>query len=279
MQTFPQDNRTSSLEINYFRLRREVTRTLFGKINWAELNATQREDVNETIDDGLRQYYFPPPLPPPFALNMNLVHEWSFMRPIHKFKTVAGQRTYPLPDNFERVIGEITYQADEDDFYGPIPITNTIRTLKLENRQEEQSPPRWASLQPAESTGIEPQRQELVLHPTPDATYGLQFQYQALARRLTEDQPYPLGGQLHGPGILASCLAAAEVRMTGGQGARYMNFLSTLAGNIIRDTQRGANVLGYNGNNEGAMLFGRADVREFGGVYYNDVTYGNYGTS
>jgi len=150
--------------------------------------------------------------------------------------------------------------------------------LKLENRQEEQSPPRYASIQPAESTGLEPQKQELVLHPTPDSDYGLQFQYQAVARRLTEDQPYPLGGQMHGPGILSACLAAAEMRMTGAQGSQYMNFLSILAGNIIRDTQRGAGVLGYNGNNTSRSLFGRGSVRDYGGIFYQDVLYDNYGT-
>jgi hypothetical protein len=279
MQTFPQDNRAESLEIDLHLLRRRVSQMMFGKINWAELNDVQRQEVDETIDEGLRQYYFPPPLPPPFAIVMDMVHEWSFMRPFHEFQTSPNQRTYPLPANFERPIGEIYYQADEDDYYGPIPFTNSTRTLKLANRQEEQSPPRFASINAAQSTGVDPQVQELTLHPTPDAEYGLTFQYQAVARRLTEDQPYPLGGQMHGPGILASCLAAAETRMTGSQGSRYMTFLSMLAGNIARDTQRNAGVLGYNGNNRSYRAWGRGEVREYGGVFYQDVDYGGYMSS
>jgi hypothetical protein len=274
--TFPVDNRADSLNIDYFQIRRRVAHEMYALYNWAELTDVQREEVNETIDDGLRNYYEPPPLPPPFALTMGLVHEWSFLRPIHKFRTATGQRVYPLPDNFERPIGSIYYQSDEDDYNGPIPFTNTTRTMKLENREEEQSPPRFASTRPAESTGIEMQKQELILHPTPDSDYALQFQYQALARRLTEDQPYPLGGQMHGPGILASCLAAAETKMTRSQGPRQMQFFEKLAGNIIRDTQRGASLMGYNGNNHRLIAYGRADLREIDGIYYNNVDYDGY---
>lgn len=278
MQTFPQSNRADSLDIDYFLLRRRIGHQMFGSYDWATMDDTKRQEILETMDEGLRQYYFPPPLPPPFALTMKLVHEWSFMRPIFKFKTSAGQREYPLPDNFERPIGELYYQSDEDDYYGPIPFTNTTRTMKLENRQEERSPPRYASIMASDSTGEEQQKQLLVLHPTPDSSYALQVQYQALARRLTETQPYPLGGQVHGPGILASCLAAAEQRMTGAQGPRYMDFLTKLAGNIIRDTERGAQVLGYNGNNRSYRAYGRGEVREYGGVFYRDVDYGGYMT-
>ena len=275
-RTFPIENRATTLSIDYFLLRRRVSQLLFGTYNWAELNDVKREEVMETIDEGLRQYYFPPTLPPPYAITMGIVHEWSFMRPIHKFTTAAGQRVYPLPDNFERPVGSIYYEANDGDYYDRIPFTNTSRTMRLENQEDEQSPPRYASLQPAESTGEVEQLQELVLHPTPDAEYKLQFQYQALARRLTETQPYPLGGQVHGPGILASCLAAAETRMTGSQGPRHLQFLEKLASNIIRDHQRGAAVMGYNGNNSGRPSFGRGDLRDAGMIYYNDVDYGGY---
>jgi hypothetical protein len=276
MKTFPRDNRAKGLAIDLHLIRRRCSNQMFGVYNYAELNDTQRQELKEAIDDGVRQYYFPPPLPPPFALTMGIVHEWSFMKPIHKFQTSAGQREYPLPEQFEHPIGMITYQEDEDIGHGPIPFTNPSHTFKLENRQEEQSPPRYASLRADDSTGEAPQQQLLLLHPTPDSNYNLQFQYQALANELTEDQPYPLGGQMHGPGILASCLAAAEAFTTGAQGPRYMDFMTKLAGNIIRDTQRGSGTLGYNGNGQSFRNFGRGDVREFGGIYYQDVDYNGW---
>jgi len=276
MKTFPQQNRITSLQVDFFQIRRRVSNLMFGVHNWAELDDVQREEVKEVIAEGLRQYYYPPPLPPPFALTMGIVHEWSFMKPIHKFNTAADQREYPLPDTFETPVGEIYYQRDEDDYYGPIPFVSTTRNLKLENRQEEQSPPRFASLRAEDSTGDSPQLQLLTLHPTPDKEYSLMFQFVATQSILTEDQPYPLGGQIHGPGILSACLAAAEMYMTGSQGPRYMDFMTKLAGNIIRDNQRGPSVLGYNGNHRGARFYGRGDVREYGGVFYQDVDYGGY---
>jgi hypothetical protein len=93
-----------------------------------------------------------------------------------------------------------------------------------------------------------------------------------MARRLTDDQPYPLGGQLHGPGILAACLAVTEQRKTGAQGPAWDIFMTRLAANIARDYQRGARNLGYNGNS-GNEVFGRGTARRLGGVFYGDVTY------
>jgi len=274
--TFPIDNRADDLTIDFFLLRRRIAQQMFATYNYAELDDVQQQEVLEVMDEGLRQYYFPPPLPPPFALNMTIVHEWTFMRPIYKFTTAANQRTYDLPDNFDRPLGEIAYEEDQGDYYAPIPFTNTSQTLKLANRQEEQSPPRWASVRSDDSTGEAPQRQVLELHPTPDAAYALHFQYQAVARRLTEQQSFPLGGQIHGPGILASCLAAAETRATGSQGSRHMQFLERLAGNIARDNQRTAAILGYNGNNRRPGLLGRGELRDLGGIYYENVRYSSY---
>lgn len=274
-KTFPLDNRAVDLTVDFFLLRRRIGQELGYGYNHATWDDVQNQEVLEVLDEGLRQYYEPPPLPPPYAITSGVVHEWSFMRPIYKFRTAPNQRIYRLPENFERPIGEIYYEIDEGDYYGPIPFSSAPRLMKLENRQEQQSPPRYAAIKPAESTGETPQEQELVLHPTPDDTYKLQFQYQAWARRLTEKQPYPLGGQTHGAGILGSCLASAEARKLNASGPRYMQFMELLAANIIRDTQRGAAVLGYNGNDR-RVVYGRGENRDLGGVFYRDVKYGTY---
>jgi len=273
--SFPVTNRRDDLTIDLHYLRRRVGLEMFQNYNYADMDDMQQQEVSEAIDDGLRQYYAPPAVPALDGTRQALVHSWSFMRPTWRMSTASTQRTYPLPENFENPLGDMYYEEDEGE-HDSIQYVSTIRTLRLEARTEDSAPPRYYSIEAVESTGETPQGQQLVLHPTPDTTYKLQLQYQAVARKLTEEQPYPLGGQFHGPGLLASCLAVAEARKQGAQGPRYQEFISTLAGNISRDTQRGASLLGYNGNNRRYFGYGRADLRRVDGIYYDNVRYGDY---
>jgi hypothetical protein len=134
--------------------------------------------------------------------------------------------------------------------------------------------PELAAIEPAESSGTAAQGQILVLHPTPDNEYKLAVVYQADVGRLTEDAPHPLGGQAHGSGILAACMAVAEIRKIGMQGPAWDTFMSRLAGNIARDLKRHTpDNLGYNGNNDSPVVFGRGTLRQLGGIYVNEMLY------
>jgi len=271
--SWPINNRADSLQIDYHYIRRMVGRDLGFGYNHSVWNDEQNEVVQEVIDEGMRMYYFPPVLPAPFAVSAMEAHEWTFMRPTWEFDTVGGQRIYPMPENFERPIGSITFRNTNGDYYGPLPFTSAARLRELENRQNYTSPPEIAAIQPGESAGDSPQTLELILHPTPDSQYQLSLQYQAHALRLTPEHPYPLGGQIHGSGVLAACLAVAEMRALGQQGPKYQQFLERLASMVARDRQRGAQILGYNGNGS-ADIRSRADAREFDAVFYDNVTYG-----
>lgn len=274
---YPISNRPDSLTYDFFYFRRQTGKALGYGYDHTKWTDVEQQEVIETIDSALLGYYFPPPLQPPFTLTPGVVHKWSFMRPTWEFDTASGQREYPLPEDFDQPVGPIFFRGNEDEYYGPIPFTNPLHVMKMENRQEEESVPRTAAVKPAESTGEFPHTQTLVLHPTPGNRYKMQMQYQAEARRITEDQPHHLGGQVHGPGILAACLAAAEMRTLGGPGPKYMRFMELLAGNIARDNQRNIGVLGYNGNDE-YDVYSRGELRDRGGIFYKNVTYGSYGT-
>ena len=239
--------------------------------NHAEWDDEQHEIIREIIDEGTRNAYFPPPLPPPYSMSAGGVHEWTFMRPTWEVTTVADQRRYSLPADFERPIGQLSFK-DEDNAYLPVKFVPSSRLRNLENRLDFTAQPEFAAIEPAESTGQSPQEMILVLHPTPDAAYPMVLQYQAQARRLSEDSPYALGGQTFGPVILASCLAMAELRK-GAPGPMSARFYEVLAGAIVRDRARGPAYLGYNGNQYTDSV-GRGGLRHRDGIWYGDVTYG-----
>lgn len=264
---WPIGNRSNDLQIDFFYCRRQVGRYLGYGFDADVWDDEQAEAVQEIIDEGVRQFYFPP------ATDGN-VHEWTWMRPVYTFTTEANTRRYTLPSDWERPIGDLCYNDTDNDFYSPVKWTSATRLLKLQYQSNFTSYPQYAAYEPVESQGDGPQLQQLVLHPTPDSAYELTTQYQAHARRLTEEHPYPLGGQTNGPLLLASCLSVAELHQQGSDGPMYQKFRERLSASIARDHQRGPKILGYNGNGHTALR-GRGMLRDLGGLYYNDVTYSN----
>jgi len=271
---YPTDNRSSSLSIDFHYLRRQVGKALGYEYDHGTWDDEQNEAVLEIIDEGVRNYCFPPPLPQEYGLGQLEAHQWSWMRPEFPLTTQASQREYNLPEDWDHNIGNFCFVDSDNNFYGPIKWSSASRLRTLEYQTSFTSYPQWAAWIQAESTGEDVQRKKLILHPTPDSTYDLKCQYQAYAQRLSERTPHPPGGQIHGPGFLASCLAIAELRNTGKEGPMWQRFWQLLAGNITRDWQTGADVLGYNGNSDGSGADGRGMIRRAGGLYYNDPTYG-----
>lgn len=272
--TWPVNDRSSTLQIDFHYLRRQVSKFLHGSYHHGTVDDEQYQEVLEVIDAGIIQYYFPPVLPPEYALGAAYAHEWSFMRPVWALTTEADQRRYPLPPDWERPIGEICFVNTDSNFYRPISFCPASRLRAVEFQDTFTSYPQCAATETEESTGVAPQTQLLVLHPTPDAKYELSIQYQAHARRPTADQPFLLGGQMHGHGILASVMAAAEFKKNSAHGPLYQDFLQKLTSNVVRDQERGGALLGYNGN-ESCEFGGRSTIRRGGGLFYNNVTYGN----
>lgn len=108
--------------------------------------------------------------------------------------------------------------------------------------------------------------------PIPDAAYTLSYRYTAIPGKLTAVLPYPLGGALHSETILASCMAAAELKVMNEKGKLWATFIERLAASISLDCRATAPMhFGYNGDNSDGA--GRATYRT------NYVTYnGNLGS-
>lgn len=273
--TWPISNRAESLTVDFHYLQRRVGSQLGFDRNPAIWDDEEAELVQEIIDDGVRQAYFPPPLSPPYSLGTLEAHSWSFMRPTWEFTTVSGQRRYELPPDYDSPVGDLVF-LDTNNSYPAAIHTSAVRLDKLESRDTSNGSPRLFATEAGESTGEDPQTQVLVLHPTPDGAYRMSLKYQAAARRLTADQPYPLGGQLFGPVLVASCLSMAEQRLTGKQGPLFNAFLSALAGGIRRDHKREPKSLGIR-NGWDAGFTSRSAARRNGWIGTDHLSYdGDY---
>jgi hypothetical protein len=270
---WPIDNRAENLTVDFFYLQRRIGAALqFGRVP-EEWDDEQEQLVHEVIDEGLRQAYDPPPLLPPYSLTPIETHEWSFLRPTWEFTCVAGQRRYRCPQDFINPYGPLSFMGTDQD-YADVEYTIASRLRTLENRADDtKSAPHLYAIEPASTTGEGEQEQNLVLHSTPDTTYKMAMQYQAEGSRISEDRPYPLGGNQFGQVLLASCMAAAELQVSGRHGPQYSQFLSKLAGAVIRDSKSFADNLGYNGNYHPTEFFGNGEARRRRMIWNNGVTY------
>jgi hypothetical protein len=202
--------RDSLLSLTLGELRSEICRYFqFGR-DYEALNDRQRADVDATVRRGLRQFLSPPPS----AGDLH-GHTWSFLRPTGTVVTEDGVASYAMPSNYGGIVGVVTHQSSETGATVPIEVgsMSSLRARK-QSSPSLSARPEIAAIEPV-SSGGEPQyptRFNMILWPTPDAAYTLEFQYIANIEDLTLKGPETLlpGGQQHSETIIASCLAVAE---------------------------------------------------------------------
>lgn len=258
---YPVNNRRTRLTIDFFHIRRQVGEYLQIDKGTELWDTEQDETIKDVIKDGLQLYYYPPMLEPPFTDKMGDVHEWTFLRPTWRFSTAAGEKYYMLPEDWERAIGPMNLLGSDTTITGPILQISPAKIRNALNASTIEGTPVYYAVDPLETQGDEEQTYRIHLFPTPDRVYECEQQYQTLGQMIDADHPFPLGGQTNGPGILAACLAVAEFRMTGEEGAMHQKFMRLLAANIVRDRAKGSKNLGYNGNGLQIQPFSRRQRR------------------
>jgi hypothetical protein len=185
-------------------------------------------------------------------------HQWSWMRPVHRFTTASGQRRYPLPSDFEQFINDISFDGVNYQ-YSPISQKPATRLLQLQSEHTSTGTPCYFATENPVHDGVNQQYQELVLHPTPDNAYPLIGIYQVgPIRPLSSSHPYFPGGPANKELFLQSCLAATESKFFDKQGEKHTAFQATLAIAIAEDLRRQPRNLGQLGGQRGRV---RGDVR------------------
>lgn len=225
----------------YRWLCRGVGRYLGFSEDWNAWDHNQEQVVDEIIMSGLMGFYNPPPVE---ALYRE--YQWSFMTPAGRMQTDASERVYDLPEDLESFCGDITYEDDE--MYPAIKLTSEERIRKMWYQSDITSYPQFAATRFKASDGSILQKQEILFHPVPDASYKLIFQYNVKPMMLSDSRPYPLGGTSFAEAIMASCMAKAEELKTGTQGPLFKLYLSKLASAIANDIRKLPALIGYNGD-------------------------------
>ena len=231
-----------SLSITYNELQQAIGRYLgYGRNVCGPDDGSQEwADIEDCIKSGLRQFYVPPPVQGQAGS-----HQWSFLRPVTVLPLVGGLGDYDLPEDFGGIVGVLTYPAGTVSRPVCLVGESAIRTLRQANPQG--GKPTQAAIRPKSSTGTAIQRFEILFWPTPDASLDLSYRYYVLPKALSNENPYPYGGQLHCETILESCLSIAEQRLNDEKAIHWDKFMERLTASIQIDRKTsGADFLGYN---------------------------------
>jgi len=251
----------STLSVSYSDLLAAVGGFLGYGVTAANWTAAQLAEIDRYVQDGVRQFYYPP------AVNgVEAGFEWSFLKPTTTITTTASDGVQNLPDAFGRMLGD--FHFDDDDSTAQVQVVSEHRMQSLLQQSTDVGLPRMAAIRFKGSTGAYGQRQEVMWWPVPDTAYTLTYRFEAFAGKLSEAFPYPLGGMKYAGVIIESCLAIAEQRANDERGLHTEQFIATLAAAITQDRKNGARYFGAMGSGEGAQ-----DAGWRSGQTRYDITY------
>jgi hypothetical protein len=228
------------LSITLNDIQSEVTRFLSLGRNYDLLTNIQKDDVDSIIDRGLRQFYFPPPVPG------ILSHQWSFLRPTRSFTTVAEQESYALPDDFGAMTGSRITYLEQSHVDGPLLVSDYEYRSLVERMSVRVGEPRYATVRPrtTNDTLNVPVRHDLHLFPAPQKAVQMQYQYHVL-NPVPSGLSSPTGADMHGETIMCSCLAIAEEYVVSPSTQYRALFRERLASSVALDrSTRGGGIIG-----------------------------------
>lgn len=243
----------------------------FGGPAW---NTQKEAQLQGIVRSGYRQVLVPPSLSPGEP-----TYDWSFLKPIGTISVPAGAEDVPMPDDFGGIEGQISVTQDGQSSFWPIQTTNDGRLTAMRAETPTRTGrPIWAAVTPIKGTAAgRGQRWKLLLYPTTDEAYTLQFPYYVSPSLLDGRHQYLLGGPQMAELYLESCLAIAEQRLDDQVGVHTQKFMQMLAAAIGADRKRKPQAIGYNGDRSDAMSAGinRSSLYydRLGGVTYNGTQY------
>lgn len=255
----------SELSISYATLMSEVAAFLGYGSDSTAWSANQKAELDRYVQSGLRRFYYPPA-----TEGAETGYSWSFLHPVTTLTTAADDGAQDLPAGCGRVLGGFFF--DESVYRRSIVQVGEQQYQELISRTESTGAPTCARVRVKDKVPGTGQRLEVAWWPIPDAAYVLTYRYEAYAGKLSDDNPYPLGGMRHAELLIASCLSVAEQRANDERGIQTAEFERLLATAIEHDRRLGAQHFGHMGGfDDGATVPRHGDT---GGTYpitYNGV--------
>ena len=229
-----------TLAVTYSDLAKSVAKFL--GYDHANLTDEQKDEVDCIIQSGVRNFYYPPAMD---GVDPNF--EWSFLKMEGSVVTAPGVSEYLLPDGFNRFSGAIIIKdAENFPFRNAfvVPYGNVKSMLDNGHRT---GVPHYAASLGVNQYGEKGQLRKLYLYPVPDAAYTLDFSADMDFGRLSDKNPFPLGGAMYAELLRESCLAVAERDTNDEEGIHLAAFNRLIVSTIARDRKASAQNFGFIG--------------------------------
>lgn len=226
-----------TLAVAYAALKQDVGFFLgYGRTE-ADWDATQTQNVERSVQGGLRKFYY-------------CDHDWSFLRPVTTLTLAQGAGDVALPDDCGGVEGKVVINSPQNTAWWPLdfcPVGTVYqRRAELPNATGR---PTLCAIEVKKGTGQQRSSRYRLLFDRPaDQEYTLKFQYYVNPDYLSGSFPYAYGGPQHAETLLESCLAVAEKILDGDATLHAAEFEKCLANSKGMDRRNKPQDFGYNGD-------------------------------
>jgi hypothetical protein len=189
----------------------------------------QSAELDRDVQEAYRWCLYPQTIP-----GERIPHTWSFLEQTTTVVTTSGTYNYTFPTDYGSFVGRFMIWPSGEG-YDPPYRTNDTEILMLRQHQTTSGRPQCFATRWLAQTRGSNQRQELILWPTPDATYTLTYRYAVLTGPLGTDNPYPLGGPRMSQLLLEACRAIGEYKKNGQRTDSWSVFITELQSAIQLD--------------------------------------------
>lgn len=263
------DQQTNHVTID--DLRRKVSWLFYGTRTYSGLGSTDKDIVDEIIQDGYEHFLHPPILP-----NETESHEWNFLRPYLTLNLESSKGDYSLPPNFGGFEGDLFYGASANRRY-PLQKTFAERILLWRQRDTvsfEHYPTHYAVVESNQDPNS-PATAKVMIWPTPDSDYTVTGRYYIFTPPLNDANPYPPCDPFHNQTLTEAVLAKAEERLEDAQTLHAGLFIERLRSSVSHDRNKFASdYLGVDQDKSDFMLQDHDIMEEGNYVSYNGYTPG-----
>lgn len=141
--------------------------------------------------------------------------------------------SYELPEDFGGLDGPITFTTT--DYSLAVTVVTEAMVRRAQQRDDSRGRPQMAAIRPVVHDGKFTQRYDILMWPTPDGKYTLNYRQIVVLSEIDETNLFPPGGATYGELYMAACLALAEQRINDRRGLRFDEFQERLAAMIEVD--------------------------------------------
>jgi hypothetical protein len=200
--------------------------------NYEQWDAYQLGIVDEIIQSGVRNFYYPT-----LAPGQKKPYAWSFLKKEGTITLATDTGTYALTADFGGMIGDLTWDEAEDK--RSIKLVSEAELRSSESMETTDGAPKYAAVRAEGVDATAIQGYEVVLFPVPDLALNaktLRYRYTSLPGLLTTTNLYPNGVAGHAETIVASCLSCAETMYKGMPGAMTKKYQARLQASVMLDS-------------------------------------------